>query len=479
METKSSIDNNIEILIEKKNTLRNSFKENPEEVLDFYNSLKTLDLISLKKIFPSPGAVIEQEIFDTTSEIISADSIEECAKVSAALFRRKNTEKSNSELFEKDLLLLQALFFYLLRDISNEDDIELFNLALQKGSWYTAKKQVDLLNTIFSKLNFSTTNPFTDIDFRKLNGKHFEQNESILRLFYNFMHPLLYSKEGIVNELNFVREQQKSILPVFPNLQKTNYKNAEATREIRQKEENLKLLNQLDFGFYDSSYSQSFFSFDEQYKKSFSRPLICRCFKESLLEWDVNPFFDDRYWIRKIVARKSDRAENKSALENKFLYSERNIITHTSENFAVYKLFVKEYKKKEIKYWEGLVLESMYDTYQYILKIKEINVQQKLKTILNHYFEKITQKLDLHFVPVEQRWNELFDNNGELNLDDDDLIKTNIYNILNDDEITHFKRFMGFMYCSENDESDFFERNRCHIQLYLIYMSLSLSMMDK
>jgi len=51
METRSSIDNNIEILIEKKNKIRDSFKENPDEVLDFYNSLKSLDLISLKKIF--------------------------------------------------------------------------------------------------------------------------------------------------------------------------------------------------------------------------------------------------------------------------------------------------------------------------------------------------------------------------------------------------------------------------------------------
>ena len=479
METRSSIDNNIEILIEKKNKIRDSFKENPDEVLDFYNSLKSLDLISLKKIFPSPRAVIEQEIFDTTSEIISADSMEDCAKVSIALFRRKNTEKSNPELFEKDLLLLQALFFYLLRDICNKEGKALFDSALQDGSWFTAKKQAELLNAICSKLDFSNKAPFSDIDFRNLNGKHFEKNESILRFFYNFMHPLLYTKEGIVNELNFVREQQKLILPVIPNLRKTNYKNADAWLEIDLKKENLKLLNQLDSGFYDSSYSQSFFSFDEKYKKSFIRPVMCRCFVESLLEWDCKPDFDNHSWKRKIVAKKSDRAANRSALENKFLYSERNIVTHNGENFAVYNLFGKDYNKYEMKYWEELVLTSMFDAYQYILEIKEADVKEKLKTILNHYFVKITQKLNLPSVPVEERWNELFGYNGELNLEGDDLIKTNIYNLLTEDEITHFKRFMGFMYCSENDESDFFERNRCRIQLYLIYISLSLSMMDK
>lgn len=478
MEIRSSIDNNIEILIEKKNRLRDSFKENPDEVLDFYNSLKSLDLINLKKIFPSPRAVIEQEIFDTTSEIISADSMEECARVSVALFRRKNTEESNPELFEKDLLLLQALFFYLLRDICNEDT-DLFDLALQNGSWFSAKKQTELLNSICSKLNFSNKAPFSNIDFRNLKGNHFEQNESLLRIFYNFMHPRLYLKEGIVNELNFVREQQKLILPVMPNLRKTNWKKADALRERDQKEANLKLLNQLDSGFYDLSYSQSFFSFDEKYKKSFIRPVMCRCFVESLLEWDKKPDFDNHSWKRKIIAKKSDRAANRSALENKFLYSERNIITHNGENFAVYNLFGKEYNKYEMKYWEELVLESMFDAYQYILEIKEADVKEKLKTILNHYFVKITQKLNLPSVPLEERWHELFGYNGALNLEDDDFIKTNIYNLLTEDEITHFKRFMGFMYCSENDESDFFERNRCRIQLYLIYISLSLSMMDK
>ena len=229
MEIRSSIDNNIEILIEKKNRLRDSFKKNPDEVLDFYNSLKSLDLINLKKIFPSPRAVIEQEIFDTTNEIISADSMEECARVSVALFRRKNTEESNPELFEKDLLLLQALFFYLLRDICNEDT-DLFDIALQNGSWFSAKKQTELLNSICSKLNFSNKAPFSNIDFRNLKGNHFEQNESLLRIFYNFMHPRLYLKEGIVNELNFVREQQKLILPVMPNLRKTNWKKADALR---------------------------------------------------------------------------------------------------------------------------------------------------------------------------------------------------------------------------------------------------------
>ena len=115
-------------------------------------------------------------------------------------------------------------------------------------------------------------------------------------------------------------------------------------------------------------------------------PVMCRCFVESLLEWDCKPDFDNHSWKRKIVAKKSDRAANRSALENKFLYSERNIVTHNGENFAVYNLFGKDYNKYEMKYWEELVLTSMFDAYQYILEIKEADVKEKLKTILNHYF---------------------------------------------------------------------------------------------
>ncbi len=279
--------------------------------------------------------------------------------------------------------------------------------------------------------------------------------------------------------MNFVREQQKNILPVFPNTRKTNYRTSVAKNEIKNKKENLEKLRKLDFGFKDLQYSQSFFAGSEDLKETFIRPIECKCFQETELEWEHEPYLDKRNQRRKIIAKKSERAANKSALYNKFLYSERNMLTHVSENFAVFKLFSREYNSYEKKFWEELVLDSMYDVRAYIAAMTDKSVSKKLMTILNHYLKKITDALDIQNASLEERWNYLFDPNGELDLEPEELKKTNIFNILDEDEQIHFKRFMGLMYCAENDENDFFDRNRICIQLYLIHISFNLSKFDK
>lgn len=454
-----------------------------KRIRNFYTKIKQLSLDELEELFPAPAEIIAQNIFDCTNQILAEPTIDSAIKVSIDLFNIDNIEKCKDETFDKDLELLQALFFFLIQDISSgteSDYSKLFSAALSDGSWRKAERQAEILNAISAGLGFNVQNPFIPFDFTELGGIHFKANESVLRLMYNFVHPELYTKEGIINELNFVREQQKNILPVFPNTKKTNYKTSAANNEIKNKKENLEKLKELDFGFNDPQYCQSFFAGSEEFKETFMRPIECKCFQETELEWEHEPYFDKRSWRRKIIAKKSDRAANKSALYNKFLYSERNMLTHLSENFAVFKLFLREYNSYEKKFWEELVLDSMYDVREYISTIIDENVSKKLMTILNHYLKKIADALGMQSeLPEAQLWNYLFDSNGDLNLEPGELKKTNIFNILEEPEQIHFKRFMSFMYCAENDENDFFERNRLRIQLYLIHLSLSLSKMDK
>lgn len=454
---------------------------NHKLVREFYKKIRKLSLNELEELFPAPVEIIAQNIFDYTNEILSEPGINTALNISLSMFSIENINRCKDESLFNDLRLLQALFFFLIEEICDVEKTKysnLFNSAITEGSWNSPKKQAYILNEISSKMSFNIKNPFSTLDFTELGSRHFKVNESILRLFFNFTHPALYVKEGIVNELNFIREQQKNILPVFPNTKKTNYKSSAANKEIKLKSENLKILRSLDYGFKDDAYIQSFFAGTEDLKNSFQRPIECKCFQETELQWEHEPYFDKRSWRRKIIARKSDRAANKTALRNKFLYSERNMLTHVSENFAVFKLFSREYNNDEKKFWEELILDSICDVHDYLLSMEAKNVQEKLMRILNHYFKKITDALGM-IQPVEERWNLLFDENGELNLEPDDLRKTNIFNILSDDELTHFKRFMSFMYCSENDDNDFFERNQLRIQLYLICLSLNLSKLDK
>lgn len=160
------------------------------------------------------------------------------------------------------------------------------------------------------------------------------------------------------------------------------------------------------------------------------------------------------------------------------MYSERNIITHEGENAAVYRLLVREYPNSEKLFLDQLILESLYDIKKYLAAFPQKAAGEKLLKILNHYFEKITDEL-YPKLPVNERWNKAFDKKGEVNLQNEDLKKTYVFDILTEEEMSHFKRFLGLIYCSENDDNDFFERNRMRIQLYLIYISLNLSLLDK
>ena len=473
-------------VLAEKESLRENFRENAEQVESFYRSIKGLSLFELKEIFPAPRAVVEQSIYDATSEIISARNIEECAFASISLFRPKTVKKSDPELFKKDMDLLQALFFFLIRELFGSD--EKTELALNDGSWCEAEKQTEILNDFSMRFNFCKKQPFTTFDFASFEGNHFEANESILRLFSNFAPDCngCLPKEKIINEVNFVREQQKSLLQIFPNMRKNDYSESGAKKEIAGKFKNLETLKNLDFGFIVPDFTQFFFAGDDNLKNPFVRKITCKFFQESEMEWKYEkPQIRYRQKGLKIIARKSDRATNKSALRTKFLYPERNMITHISENFAVYNLFGKEYLDFQMHYWERLVLSSLFDAREYLKELgkeegKKEN-SEKLLRILNHYFQKICSKLELPCACVDELWSAVFDDDGDFKINGKTIGQTNLYNeaLLNEDEITHLRKFLSFLYCTGNEKEDFFEKNKTVIQIYLIYLTFEFAKMDK
>lgn len=486
-------------LAEEKCALREQFRVNPEKVRAFYDSLKSLGIESLKKIFPAPRAVVEQNNFDATNNIIGADTDEEIAFASMALFRRKNIEKESPENFQKDRELLQAIFFFFCRELCEQFDSDfsaeqkenlenLFDSALKNGSWFTAQKQAELLNALSANLPFLKENPFSDFDFTKFEGNRFEANESILRILANLScsDGKTLSKEKIISEMNFIREQQKSILPIYPNTRKTDFSEHDADEEIKKAQANLKKLKELDFGFADSQFTQFFFVNDEKLKaqNQFTRNITCKFFQESEMAWkDGDPRWRNSGKISKILARKDDRTTNKSALNHKFLYPERNMVTHISENFAVYNLFGKEHKESQIHYWERLILHSIFDARAYLLGLQKDErygeVAEKLLLILNHYFKKIVSRLEIEAETDEELWEGVFAEDGKLKIREYE--KTNLYNekILSEDEIRHFRKFMSFLYCTGNEAEDFIEKHSSTIQIYLLYLTFEFAKMDK
>ena len=463
--------------LELKTKYKNSFDKNPAVVFVLFKTIQFMTLEDFKSIFPAQRAVLEQNIYDYSTEIFKSqtndDAVENFAKSFVAqAFTEKSIRNNSSKKYEKDLLLLQQLFFFLLWDIAKRQstyDEKLFIAALNK-KWYSNETLSEILNVIARKSCFNTKQILHLADFRTLQGIHFQQNESILQLLYNFTRPDFSLKSGIVSELNFVREQQKAILPVWPNTKKENYSQAEADGEIQKVKENLKILSRIDFGFSDAEFEQCFMLNSENKKRTFKRPIKCKCFRESEMEWKRLSRKEG-----KIIAYNNDAVFLEKALGEKYLYLERNIITHYGDSLAIFILFTKDFNKEKHVPQE-LMLNTFYYAKKYLERFKNIQVSQDLLKILNYFFTKATSKLPL---TDENRWDQVFAANGKLLIKSGDIKKTNLFNILTPTELSYFKRFMGFLYCSENVTRDFITSNKTRIMVYLIYLSLELSKRDK
>ena len=477
---------NLNALILEKEKIRKDIPSFSKEINLFYKSLKGLSLAELQLLFPAQASIIEKSNFDCMNEIISDSGSKDLLPENTvsslmSMFSFSNISQTKTENFEADTKLLQAIFFFFLRDIavrSNQKLCKYFDTALSRKVWYKPEVQAEILNQICAFTGLIRRTPYQTTDFTKLSGKHFKSNECILRLFYNFMRDKQYIAEGIINELNFVREQQRSILDIWPNTKKTNFNSSDAQKEIDIKNKNFEILKKLDFGINYSNFKQTLFKSDKALEKSIKRPITIKCFPES--EWIMNPEFKGRKNNRrKIIANYSERASIKSALSHKFLYSERNILTHMSENFAVYKLFTKIYPPDEENFRNELFLHSLFDARQYLIGLEKSDVRDELIKILNHYFSIIVSKTKLSSDSVEEIWNEVFDKNGNCTLNPDDLSETNVSSILDEDQLIHFKKFMNFLYCSESSNHDFFVRNSFRFELYLIYLTFEIAKLDK
>ncbi|MCR5764748.1 MAG: hypothetical protein K6G09_02100, partial [Treponema sp.] len=412
------------------------------------------------------------EIFKSKS---NDQAVENFAKsfVSQA-FKTKSFNKEKSKNYSKDIELLQQLFFFLLWSIAKQlpgYDESFFCDALSKD-WASKETLSEILNMLARECCFNSNEKIQFPDFCTLKGIHFEQNESVLRLLHNFARSDINIKEGIINELNFVREQQISILPVWPNINKEDYSQSEAKTEIGRVQQNLEILNKLDSGFSDSEFKQGFMINTEDKKRTFRRPIKCKCFKESELVWKTL-----HQKGSKIIAYNEDKVFLKCSLKEKFLYLERNVITHVGENSGVYILFDKLYKKEK-HLPQKLMLYSFYYAKKYLEEFKNETVAQDLLTILNYFFKKSVSQLGLT-AKGNLLWTKIFDKDGDLRIMDSEIGKTNIFNILSETEYLYFKRFMGFLFCSENVTEDYITRNKTRIMVYLIYLSLELSKLDK
>ncbi|MCR5189506.1 MAG: hypothetical protein K6C97_11275 [Treponema sp.] len=455
-------------------------KDFPEAVYALYKLIKDLSFKELQNLFPSKKGKVEQSLLDCQLHFFSEQYNEndkdkkmiKMGEILGELFDSKSLKEIQKQP-SKDLRLLQYLFFFLIMDLLRQNQSqsnELNNIlqelyaALDNGNWKETKFQTLILNKLASCLEFNQDSPFENLDFYKFKDNRFSANSSILNVLYYFSRPAIVQKESIINELNFIRTQQSEILPCIIN-KKSTFTNSQANSEIKSKKLNLDTLKSIDKGFKVNKLEQESSINIPKFNNKFIRDIECKCFKETNSVWEAEPRFDNK--SSKIKYDISLRSYNKDALRTKFLYSERNVFTHSGDHYAIYQLFMKDNS--------ALVLESLYDIREYLHNREN---SQYLLNIANEYFKLLVSNLPLKSKDIEGMWEEVFDHEGLLNIKEKDFEKNLIYTSLTETQVKFFKNFISFMYTTENLKEDFIASNCLKIQIYLIYITFEFSRID-
>lgn len=155
---------------------------------------------------------------------------------------------------------------------------------------------------------------------------------SIILLAYNLSRIEPASKDAIVNELNYIREQQIKVLHVdtkYISKNERDQNKAEVSRQYnKESKENRKKLKAIDCGFKLQTFAQKFYPFTsasfvlegtrnpkDYFIHGFERTIQCKCFWETDNEYLEDDSFD---WVK----------INSKGLETRYLYRDRNAYSH-------------------------------------------------------------------------------------------------------------------------------------------------------
>lgn len=460
-----------------------------KDIKNIYNQINKLSYEEFASQFRDADWYLQNNNFDWTTVLYRHSKKEDQKKqiiknivdMSMDIFSSKNLEKVQEDKYLQNRQELQEMFFYYIQDFAeytkNTDIIAECKAAEKDGSWLLASKQAELLNLIISYMgSFNNKVQFTEelLDFSAYKDGTFAASEAVTRLLYYFSNG--FTKEDIILELNFIREQQKRILPCRPNFRKSNYTQDSAKKEIEEKEENLKKIRSFDKGFKINNYSQTILKNNQSLKMNFTRNLECKAFRETDLVWDAKPKFNSE--TQKIEAEKSERMANKCSLSTKYLYQERNVFTHSGESYSIKGLFnYRENKKNE---WLTTVLQSLYDARSFLRKNGHQESSPVLLSMLDVYFKKTVSKvqIDTKTDDINELWQAVFSEEGNITLENELLKKTDINNVLDDDEKEQLKSLMKFIYCNSHEDKDFLTEYKFQIALYLTYISLNIAKID-
>lgn len=381
------------------------------------------------------------------------------------------------------------------------------------GTWREAKTLQNILNLFADFFEFKKKKPFDEIDVLKLSDGNISVFETISTLIYNLSHG--ESKTYIIDELNFIRKQYEVSANVIPNLRKEFKSDAERAEIKKRYEENLNFLKECDQGFYLKDFMQSFYPFNyeimELYEESFNGsyrqigyelkdyPLnqSCRlslrrdCICKFLIESDSDICISNsegKACKLSIDKEKRFRSNYKNHFLHRYLYNDRNSETHYSPCTAINNLLGNDSSDKKF------ILTALFDIKKQLsnMREKETSTEQTIQIeylaaecndlfeiIINTYFQHIPEKISV--------WNYVFNEDGEFILPSKQIsdFNDNFSSLdLGHDVYNRLQAFFEIvwnirsLYHDRRNDADFLQIYKLPIELYLIYLSLSLQKHD-
>ena len=385
------------------------------------------------------------------------------------------------------------------------------------GTWREPQTLQNILNLFADFFQFNKKNPFDGIDFLQLSDGNISVFETISTLIYNLSHG--ESKTYIIDELNFIRKQYEVSANVIPNLRKEFKSDAERAEIKKRYEENLNFLKECDQGFYLKDFMQSFYPFNyeimELYEESFNgsyqqkgyelkvdhkdyplnesfrvslkRDCICKFLPESDSDICISNS-EGKACKLSIDKEKRFRSNYKNHFLHRYLYNDRNSETHYSSCTAINNLLGNDSSDKkfiltalfDIKKQLSNMVEKETSTEQVIqIEYLKAECNDLFEIIITAYFQNIPEKMSA--------WDYVFNEDGEFILPSKQILNFNDNFSAMDLGNDVYNRLQAFfevvwnirgIYHDKNNDADFLQIYKLPIELYLIYLSLSLQKHD-
>ncbi len=272
------------------------------------------------------------------------------------------TQKEKHETFVEKIPLLTASIFYYLYELYIQTPlfhtITLLSDKLsqeEKDKFSENRKEelnsADRFHEFFIKKEYLEQKSIDELlqkistvsikkNFFKETQVNFEENsEDACRILYYLSRAKTDNLHAMVDFLNHVREKQLKVLPVLPNKYLT-YTEKESQAEIKKLQDNQKILREkIDIGF-TCELKQPVSSVMLSITPYIVRKINLKTFTETDKEYKIYSYKQYDKKTKKFLYYKLDKKENfrvtnKNLLNNHYLYSDRNVITHEAANYMV------------------------------------------------------------------------------------------------------------------------------------------------